>query len=153
MRVTVAPTEALDEATRAAIIQVCVAAHQEEDFRHLFDYIPTGGRHFLTYRGEEVVSHAVVTTRWLQPEGLPLLKTAYVDAVATAPECQGQGYGALVMQHLARHVTDYALACLETDVPAFYERLGWENVGVVPDYALLPQGGFCQTRFYYKRLV
>ncbi len=39
------------------------------------------------------------------------------------------------------------------DAERLYERLGWENVGVVPDYALLPQGGFCQTRFYFKRLA
>lgn len=102
------------------------AAHQEEDFKHLFSYIPLGGRHFLAYQGEELVSHAVVTTRWLQPEEQPLLKTAYVDAVATLPSYQTQGYGAAVMQHLAENIADYEIACLETDIPAFYERLGWE---------------------------
>ncbi|RYF04896.1 MAG: GNAT family N-acetyltransferase, partial [Oxalobacteraceae bacterium] len=34
-----------------------------------------------------------------------------------------------------------------------YERLGWQRVGVVPDYALLPQGGLCATTFYYKQLA
>jgi hypothetical protein len=67
-----------------------------------------------------------VTTRWLQPEGLGLLKTAYVDAVATSPECQGQGYGSAVMRALAAGLDDYEIACLETDGPSFYERLGWE---------------------------
>jgi aminoglycoside 2'-N-acetyltransferase I len=124
--VTFAQTEELDAATRAAIIQVCIAAHQEEDFKNLFSYIPSGGRHFMAYRGEQLVSHAVVTTRWLQPDGQPVLKTAYVDAVATLPAYQGQGYGTAVMQHLASNVADYEIACLETEHPAFYERLGWE---------------------------
>ena len=119
-------TEDLDAATRASIITVCIAAHQEEDFKHLFSYIPSGGRHFLAYRETELVSHAVVTTRWLQPEGQPVLRTAYVDAVATLPAYQGQGYGSAVMRQLAREIDDYAIACLETDRPAFYERLGWE---------------------------
>jgi aminoglycoside 2'-N-acetyltransferase I len=126
MRLTFAQTEELDAATRAAIIQVCSAAHQEADFNNLFAYIPAGGRHFLAYRAEELVSHAVVTTRWLQPADQPLLKTAYVDAVATLPLYQGQGYGSAVIRHLAENIADYEIACLETDIPAFYARLGWE---------------------------
>lgn len=123
---TVARTEDLHASVRAAIIEVCIAAHQEEDFKHLFSYIRAGGRHFLAYAGAELVSHAVVTTRWLQPEGLPLLRTAYVDAVATLPAYQGQGFGSAVMQHLAANIADYDIACLETDRPGFYVRLGWQ---------------------------
>jgi len=124
--VTFARTEDLDAATRAAIIQVCIAAHQEEDFQHLFTYIPAGGRHFLAYCDKALVSHAVVTTRWLQPEDQPILKTAYIDAVATLPAYQGQGYGSAVMRHLAQNIADYEIAGLETDRPGFYARLGWE---------------------------
>lgn len=29
------------------------------------------------------------------------------------------------MQHLAENIADYAIACLETERPAFYERLSW----------------------------
>src|SRR5512145_671384 len=99
--VTSARTEDLDAGTRASIIRVCIAAHQEEDFKNLFSYIPSGGLHFLAYREQELASHAVVTTRWLQPEGLPVLRTAYVDAVATLPAYQGQGIGSALMRHLA----------------------------------------------------
>jgi aminoglycoside 2'-N-acetyltransferase I len=119
-------TEELDDAMRAAIIEVCVAAHEEEDYRHLFEYIPADGRHFLAFRDGELVSYAVVTTRWLQPAGLPVLRTAYVDAVSTLPAYQGQGFGSAVMRHLAANIDDYVIACLETDRPAFYTRLGWE---------------------------
>ncbi|HTU57930.1 MAG TPA: hypothetical protein VMF89_05845 [Polyangiales bacterium] len=34
-----------------------------------------------------------------------------------------------------------------------YEQLGWVRVGVVPDFALFPQGGYCATTFFYKSLV
>lgn len=128
---TFARTEDLNSTTREAIIRVCIAAHRNEDFKHLFAYIPSGGLHFLAYVEQEVVSHAVVTTRWLKPEGLPVLRTAYVDAVATAPVSQGQGYGSTVMLELGRAlvigVGNYAIACLETDKPGFYTRLGWER--------------------------
>jgi GNAT superfamily N-acetyltransferase len=34
-----------------------------------------------------------------------------------------------------------------------YTRGGWVPAGVVPGYALLPQGGLCDTRFFYKALA
>ena len=33
-----------------------------------------------------------------------------------------------------------------------YERLGWQRAGVIPDYALYPDGRFCATTFFYKRI-
>jgi len=33
-----------------------------------------------------------------------------------------------------------------------YERLGWQRVGVIPDYALWPAGGYVDTIVFYKRL-
>lgn len=124
--ITSARTEELNATTRAAIIHVCRTAHQEDDFTHLFSYIPSGGIHVLAYRAQELVGHAVVTTRWLQPEGQPILRTAYVDAVATLPEVQGEGIGSRVMRHLASVIPDFELACLETEHESFYARLGWE---------------------------
>jgi aminoglycoside 2'-N-acetyltransferase I len=124
--VTMYPTEALTPALRAAVIDVCVAAHDEENFRNLFTYIPSGGRHFLAYRGDELVSHAVATTRWLQPDRLPILQTAFVDAVSTLPAYEGRGYGRAAMNALVAAVDDCEIACLQTDIPGFYERLGWE---------------------------
>lgn len=123
-----ARTEELNEGTRSAIIDLCVAAHQEEDFKNLFKYVPSGGWHFLAYDESRLVSHAMVTTRWLQPEGHPPLKTAYIDAVSTLPECQGKGFGSAVMRRLAVDIeSEYLIACLETDRETFYERLGWRT--------------------------
>ena len=38
------------------------------------------------------------------------------------------------------------------DAERVYERGGWQRVGVIPDYALWPQGGFCPTTYYFKSL-
>jgi len=120
-------TETLDADTRNAIIDLCVIAHQEEDFKNLFSYVPSGGWHFLAFEGEQLVSHAMVTTRWLQPEGHPLLRTAYIDAVATLPTAQGRGHASTLMRQLAKRIdAEYVIGCLETERVEFYERLNWE---------------------------
>ena len=38
------------------------------------------------------------------------------------------------------------------DAERLYARAGWQRAGTVPDYALLPAGGFCATTFYYRQL-
>jgi len=126
--ITSARTEDLKEPIRNAIIELCVDAHQEQDFRNLFTYISSGALHFLAFHDKLLVSHAMVTTRWLQTENQPLLKTAYIDAVATLPAYQGQGYGSALMRRLASDIDrEYMIACLETDRETFYERLGWQT--------------------------
>jgi aminoglycoside 2'-N-acetyltransferase I len=119
-------TEELTAAQRSAVIDVCIAAHENDDFRNLFIYIPSGGRHFLGYRGRELVSHAVATTRWVQPDAHRVLRTAYVDAVSTLPAYQRLGHASAVMDRLAAAIHDYEIGCLQTDRPEFYERLAWE---------------------------
>jgi GNAT superfamily N-acetyltransferase len=54
---------------------------------------------------------------------------------------------------LERGRTLLVLDTASADAERLYERMGWQPVGVVPDYALLPRGGFCATRFYYRRLA
>lgn len=41
-----------------------------------------------------------------------------------------------------------------TDSPAdrLYARLGWTSVGVIPNYALMPDGAFCDATYFYKAL-
>ena len=38
------------------------------------------------------------------------------------------------------------------DAARVYARAGWQPVGDVPGYALMPDGALCSTRFFYKTL-
>jgi GNAT superfamily N-acetyltransferase len=38
------------------------------------------------------------------------------------------------------------------DAERLYARAGWQRVGEVPDYALMPDGALCSTTYFYKRL-
>ena len=69
-----------------------------------------------------------------------------------------QGLGAALM--LAAEET--ARACGRTvlvldtvtggDGERLYMRMGWQRAGTVPQYALMPEGGYCDTTFYYRLL-
>ena len=39
-----------------------------------------------------------------------------------------------------------------SDAERVYERAGWHNVGVIPCYAMTPQGQLSGTTFFYKHL-
>lgn len=39
-----------------------------------------------------------------------------------------------------------------SEAEAIYPRFGWERVGVIPDYALFPDGRYCGTTLFYKRI-
>ncbi len=111
-------------ANKAEIVSLCSAAY-EERFDHLFEMLP-GSTHVLARLDGKLVSHAAWVTRWLQPEEHALLRTAYVEAVATAPEYQGRGFATAVMKELEAQIGSYDLGALSPSDATFYERLGWE---------------------------
>jgi len=39
------------------------------------------------------------------------------------------------------------------DAERLYARLGWQRVGVIPDFALWPGGGLCSTTLFYRYLA
>jgi aminoglycoside 2'-N-acetyltransferase I len=109
---------------KEAIVRLCTEAY-EESFSHWFSTFPRS-MHLLAYENGELVSHAAWVTRWLQPEGHPLLRTAYVEAVATSPAHQGRGLATSVLRQLVRYLHAYDLGGLSPSDPPFYGRLGWE---------------------------
>ena len=82
--------------------------------------------HIMGYYGSSLVSHALWYTRWMQTGSSPLLKTAFVDVVATGEEYRKQGFASSVLARFAESVTDYDIAALTTASTGFYERLGWQ---------------------------
>ncbi len=69
-----------------------------------------------------------------------------------------RGLGAALMQAAEAAARDSGKTLLvldavtNGDAARLYERLGWERVGEIPDYALLPRGGLCSTTVYFRRL-
>ncbi len=68
-----------------------------------------------------------------------------------------RGLGAALMcaaEDVARSCgrTLLVLDTASDDAERLYRRLAWRRVGVIPGYALLPEGGLCDTTVYYRDL-
>jgi GNAT superfamily N-acetyltransferase len=67
----------------------------------------------------------------------------------------GAGAALLAAAELAAIEAGKTLLVLDTasgDAERLYARLGWQRCGVIPGYALLPQGGLCDTTVFYRQL-
>lgn len=67
------------------------------------------------------------------------------------------GVGAALLaaaEHAARGAgkTLLVLDTASGDAERLYAKLGWQRCGVIPGYALLPDGGLCDTTFFYRSL-
>jgi GNAT superfamily N-acetyltransferase len=71
---------------------------------------------------------------------------------------RGRGLARLLMERIEREAAGHGkhLLVLDTatgsDAEAIYPRLGWQRAGVIPDYAMWPEGGYCATTLFYKHL-
>lgn len=115
----------IPEARWREIVDLCEAAFNENLDGYLRNL--SAVTHVLAYREGALVSHTCWVVRWLEPGDLNPLRTAYVEAVATAPEHQRKGYATEVIRRLAIEVKDFGLTGLSTGLPSFYERLGWDQ--------------------------
>lgn len=43
-------------------------------------------------------------------------------------------------------------AVSDGDAARLYARIGWKTVGVVPNFALFPDGRYCDTTYFYKEI-
>jgi ribosomal protein S18 acetylase RimI-like enzyme len=91
-----------------------------------------------------------------QPENQPHRGDVSKMLVHRSARKRGLGEALMRAAEAAAIESGKTLLVLDTasdDAKRLYERCGWQRVGEIPGYALLPQGGYCATVYYYKRLV
>jgi len=90
-----------------------------------------------------------------QPENQP--HRADLSKLLVHRRARRQGLGEALMRAAEATARECGKTLLVLDTAndgaeRLYERLGWERVGVIPGYALLPHGGLCGTTVYYRNL-
>lgn len=84
-----------------------------------------GGMHFVVEEDGAPVAHASVIERRFELDQR-LVRTGFVEAVATLPDRQGMGLASAVMREAGEFIDkQFELGALDTGIPGFYERLGW----------------------------
>ena len=92
-----------------------------------------------------------------QPENQP--HRADLAKMLVAPDARRRGIGAQLMQAAvaSAQAAGKKLLVLDTatggDAERLYERLGWVRAGVIPNYALWPDGRPCATSIFYRALA
>lgn len=118
------------------------------------DGVARGERTLLVAEDEEGVIGTVQLITDL-PENQPHRADVAKLLVHRRARNRGVGQGLmLALEQAARELGKWVLVLDTASAAAerLYERLGWQRVGVVPGYALLPNGELCGTTFYYKQL-
>ena len=163
--------ERVADAELAALADVlvdCVAGGASVGFMHPFgmsqalafwrrvaEGVERGERALLV--GED--AHGIVGTVQLVLDQMPNQPhRADVAKMLVHRRGRRQGWGAALMGAAERVARDAGKTLLVLDTAndeaaRLYARLGWREVGAIPNYALFPDGAPCATTYFYRELA
>ncbi|HET8996092.1 MAG TPA: GNAT family N-acetyltransferase [Acetobacteraceae bacterium] len=121
------------------------------------DGVATGERRLLVAQDQQGALLGTVQVVLAQPENQP--HRGDVAKMLVRRSARRCGIGGRLMQaaEVSAREGGKTLLVLDTatgsDAERLYQRLGWVRVGIVPGYALWPDGSPCATTYYFKTLV
>jgi GNAT superfamily N-acetyltransferase len=123
-------------------------------WRKVADGIARGERTLLVAEDEEGIAGTVQLITDM-PENQP--HRADVAKLLVHRRARGAGIGRRLMEAVEEAARGQGRRVLVLDTAnataeRLYEGLGWQRVGVVPDYAFMPDGALCATTFFYKQV-
>jgi GNAT superfamily N-acetyltransferase len=123
-------------------------------WRHVAEEVAAGRRALFIAEDSRGVCGTVQLV-FATPENQP--HRADVSKMLVHRRARKQGLGAALMRAAEQTARECGktLLVLDTasgDAERLYERMGWVRLGVIPGYALLPNGGLCDTTVYYRTL-
>ena len=134
-----------------------LAEAKAREFWHgVADGVACGDRVLLV--AEDAAGGIVGTVQvvFAQPENQP--HRADVAKMLVHRRARRRGIGGMLMEagEAAARAAGKTVLVLDTatgsDAERLYQRMGWQWVGVVPDYALWPDGRMCATTYYCKAI-
>lgn len=142
-------------------LPACVQVLTQNELWKQYGVTMEGAEQMLTYALSEGASILVAKMdgqtagfAWYSPNGA-FQRSAYLRLIGVLPEWQGHRVGEALLQavedNAARRVQDIFLLVTHSNTAAqrFYQRLGYRQVGAIPDYVV---DGITEL-IYQKRLT
>ncbi len=131
-------------------------AKAERYWRGVAESLARGERALVVAEDERGGIMGTAQAVWASPENQP--HRADISKMLVRRSARNHGVGALVLAAAERAAFDAGRTLLVLDTASaeaerLYVRGGWQRVGTVPKYALMPDGPFCSTVFFYKDLA
>jgi ribosomal protein S18 acetylase RimI-like enzyme len=147
--------DCVDGGASVSFMHPMTLAKAAEFWRDVASSMMRGERALIVAEDSEGKIIGTAQAIWATPENQP--HRADISKMLVHRRARRLGVGAAVLQAAERAAADSGrkLLVLDTasdDAVRLYERCGWQRVGTIPDYALWPGGGLCDTVVYYKRL-
>ena len=127
----------------------------ESFFKKVVDGVERGDHILLAaFLDAELVGTVQIVFPW--PPNQP--HRADIAKLLVARRARKQGVAQRLMEHaeVASRLAGKTLLVLDTvtgdNAERLYTRLGWTRVGVIPNYALFPDGSWCDTTIFWKQL-
>src|SRR5215213_7354336 len=137
----------------AAVLVDCVAGGASVSYMAPFSH-EHGREVFAAFAGDELVGTVQVVLAL--PPNQP--HRAEIAKLLVHRSARRRGVARLLMEHaeVEARAEGRTLLVLDTvtgdDAERLYERLGWTKVGVIPGYALYPDGRPCDTTVFWKSI-
>ena len=131
-------------------------AKAESFWRNTAESVIRGERVLLIAESSTGAIVGTVQVVWAQPENQP--HRADVAKMLVHRRMRRHGVGAALLEAAERSARNAGKTLLVLDTVTgsegerLYARQGWQRCGVIPDYALWPDGRLCATTVFFKSL-
>jgi GNAT superfamily N-acetyltransferase len=125
-------------------------------WRGVLDGVVRGERVLLVAQDADARIVGTVQLITAQPDNQP--HRADIAKMLVHRDVRRRGVAGLLMAAVDAAARDAgkSVLVLDTvtggDAERLYQRAGWQSAGSVPKYALMPDGAYCATTFFYKHL-
>jgi GNAT superfamily N-acetyltransferase len=128
----------------------------ERYWRRVADSLARGERAVIVAEDERGELLGTAQAVWAEAENQP--HRAEISKMLVRRNARRHGVAALVLAAAERAARDAGRTLLVLDTASaeaerLYQRGGWQRVGAIPKFALMPDGPLCDTVVYYKDLA
>jgi GNAT superfamily N-acetyltransferase len=146
--------DAVESGAGVSFMPGLTASSADEFWRGILNASPARGVVLVARDDDEIVGTVQLQPSWApnQPH------RADVAKLIVHRRARGRGIARALMEALERAASERELTLLVLDTcegsaaERLYTSMGWVRVGVVPGFALNPDGTLCDTVFFYKNI-